>query len=215
MDHEPRRRGNSMAETAYWDEKPLEALTTAEWESLCDGCGRCCLVKLEDEDTGRVYFTEIGCRLLDVGDVPLLRLCQPPAAGSRLPETHARSLGLARLAAADLRLPASGRGQAPGLVASARLRLAGDGARGGDFGARPRRPDRDRPQDRRLCRAYRQLAGSIAARRACAPAGEHRGEVRSRESPGPVADSENPDSSLFTKIFASTSVGAKAWRRQA
>ncbi len=65
MDHEPRRRGNSMAETAYWDEKPLEALTTAEWESLCDGCGRCCLVKLEDEDTGRVYFTEIGCRLLD------------------------------------------------------------------------------------------------------------------------------------------------------
>jgi uncharacterized protein len=66
MGHEPRRRGNSMAEPAYWDEKPLEALTAAEWESLCDGCGRCCLVKLEDEDTGRVYFTDIGCRLLDV-----------------------------------------------------------------------------------------------------------------------------------------------------
>jgi uncharacterized cysteine cluster protein YcgN (CxxCxxCC family) len=66
MSHEPRRRGNSMAETPYWDEKPLEALTPAEWESLCDGCGRCCLVKLEDEDTGRIYFTEIACRLLDV-----------------------------------------------------------------------------------------------------------------------------------------------------
>jgi uncharacterized protein len=56
-----------MAEAgAYWEAKPLEALTPAEWESLCDGCGRCCLVKLEDEDTGRVHFTDIGCRLLDV-----------------------------------------------------------------------------------------------------------------------------------------------------
>lgn len=66
MGDEPRRRGNSMAKGAYWDEKPLTELTAREWESLCDGCGRCCLVKLEDEDTGRVYFTEIACRLLDV-----------------------------------------------------------------------------------------------------------------------------------------------------
>ena len=52
----------------FWKTKALEEMTTSEWESLCDGCGRCCLEKLEDEDNGRIYFTHISCRLLDLGD---------------------------------------------------------------------------------------------------------------------------------------------------
>jgi uncharacterized protein len=42
-------------------------MTRDEWESLCDGCGRCCLIKLEDEDTGDIHLTRLSCRLLDVG----------------------------------------------------------------------------------------------------------------------------------------------------
>ncbi len=50
----------------FWKRKTLRALDKQEWESLCDGCGRCCLIKLEDEDTGDIHFTDIACRLFDV-----------------------------------------------------------------------------------------------------------------------------------------------------
>ena len=49
----------------FWETVPLDRMTQAEWEALCDGCGKCCLNKLEDADTGEIAFTRIACRLFD------------------------------------------------------------------------------------------------------------------------------------------------------
>ncbi len=51
----------------FWDKHRLTELTDEEWEALCDGCGLCCLIKLEDEDTGQVMATSVHCKLFDAG----------------------------------------------------------------------------------------------------------------------------------------------------
>ena len=54
-------------ELPFWRTKSLEELDQQQWESLCDGCGRCCLLKLEDDETGELFHTRLACRLLDIG----------------------------------------------------------------------------------------------------------------------------------------------------
>jgi uncharacterized cysteine cluster protein YcgN (CxxCxxCC family) len=56
-----------VSDAPFWQTKALEEMTHAEWESLCDGCGQCCLIKLEDEDSTDIHVTRLACKLLDVG----------------------------------------------------------------------------------------------------------------------------------------------------
>lgn len=49
----------------FWETVPLNRMSRSQWESLCDGCGKCCVHKLEDDETGKIYPTNVACRLLD------------------------------------------------------------------------------------------------------------------------------------------------------
>ncbi|MBK3745689.1 YcgN family cysteine cluster protein [Paraburkholderia aspalathi] len=56
-----------MEKKPFWQTKTLEEMNAKEWESLCDGCGQCCMHKLQDDDTNEIYWTSVACTLLDAG----------------------------------------------------------------------------------------------------------------------------------------------------
>ncbi len=67
----------------FWETVPLKVMTGAQWESLCDGCGKCCLEKFEEEETGRIVYSQVACALLDL---ETCRCSDYPNRAARMPD---------------------------------------------------------------------------------------------------------------------------------
>jgi uncharacterized cysteine cluster protein YcgN (CxxCxxCC family) len=67
MANDPSMPTSSDETVPFWRRKNLEELNAREWESLCDGCGQCCMLKIDDEDEKERHFTRLACKLLDLG----------------------------------------------------------------------------------------------------------------------------------------------------
>ena len=59
------KENNKIKKSAFWKNKSLSEMSFIEWESLCDGCGKCCVLKLQDIDTEQTFYTDVSCKLLD------------------------------------------------------------------------------------------------------------------------------------------------------
>ena len=122
----------------------MAEMSKAEWESLCDGCGRCCLNKLIDEDTNQTVYTDVGCKLLDGQTCKCTDYPRRQAKVKDCVRLTPRNVKRLYLAATDLRL--SSDRQRPEFVlalASAGVGRSGDGARGRHLRARPRHRERE------------------------------------------------------------------------
>jgi hypothetical protein len=161
----------------FWKTKRLHEMTRVEFEAICDGCARCCLVKIEDADTGVVHYTDVACRLLDG------KSCRCKDYGHRrrrVPDClkiTPRTAKVIRLAPADLRLQAARGGQGPLLVAPARLGRSRHGAPGRHFRARARGGLRGRFFRRRNGAPAGYLAGAISRGRQAQIAAPGRAET--------------------------------------
>jgi uncharacterized cysteine cluster protein YcgN (CxxCxxCC family) len=60
----------------FWTTKTLSEMNEEEWESLCDRCGKCCVLKIEDVDTGDIYYTDVACKLLDCGNATCMNYAE-------------------------------------------------------------------------------------------------------------------------------------------